>query len=219
MAELEKLGTAQNVKVYRRHGAGENLFGVSFANLYKLQKKIGVNHSLAKELWESGNTDARILAALVADPAQMTAVLADMWMQDVRYHCLADYVARLVYKSPVAAQKLREWMNSPKEYYRQVGYDLFAHAVMDKNNLSDAECRKQLAIIEREIHRSANRARHAMNNALISIGIYRPPLRKEAIAAAKRIGKVEVDHGETSCKTPDAVAYIQKAIARRRGSC
>lgn len=40
MRELKALGTAQNVKVYQRHGAGDNLFGVSFANLYKLQKKI-----------------------------------------------------------------------------------------------------------------------------------------------------------------------------------
>jgi len=35
------------------------------------------------------------------------------------------------------------------------------------------------------------------------------------LAAAKRIGKVEVDHGETSCKTPDASTYIRKAVARR----
>jgi len=42
-------------------------------------------------------------------------------------------------------------------------------------------------------------------------------LKKEAIAAAGRIGKVEVDHGKTSCKTPDAAAYIKKASARSRG--
>jgi hypothetical protein len=52
-----------------------------------------------------------------------------------------------------------------------------------------------------------------MNNALISIGIRNPKLRKQAIAAAKRIGKVDVDHGETSCKTPDAAPYIAKAAA------
>lgn len=28
--------------------------------------------------------------------------------------------------------------------------------------------------------------------------------------------KVVVDHGETGCKTPDAGAYIQKALARRQ---
>jgi len=36
------------------------------------------------------------------------------------------------------------------------------------------------------------------------------------LAAAKRIGKVEVDHGETGCKTPDAAAYIRKVLDHRR---
>ena len=40
MAELENLGTAQNRKVYQRHGASEPLFGVSFANLDAMAKKI-----------------------------------------------------------------------------------------------------------------------------------------------------------------------------------
>ena len=72
-----------------------------------------------------------------------------------------------------------------------------------------------LATIEKEIHRSPNWARYAMNGALISIGVYKPTLRKKAIEAAKRIGKVEVDHGETYCKTPDAVPYIEKASKRK----
>jgi hypothetical protein len=55
-----------------------------------------------------------------------------------------------------------------------------------------------------------------MNGALISIGVYKPALRKKAIEAARRIGKVEVDHGETNCKTPDAVPYIEKAARRKR---
>jgi hypothetical protein len=78
---------------------------------------------------------------------------------------------------------------------------------------SDAECRKILETIESEIHQSPNRARYAMNTALISIGAYRPSLMNEAIAAAKRIGKVEVDHGDTSCRTPDAIEYIKKTVA------
>ena len=43
-----------------------------------------------------------------------------------------------------------------------------------------------------------------------------PGLEKKATAAARRIGKVEVDHGETGCNTPDAIAYIRKAKARRK---
>ena len=54
-----------------------------------------------------------------------------------------------------------------------------------------------------------------MNNALIAIGGRNAKLKKLALAAAKKIGKVEVDHGDTSCKTPDAAAYINKMWARK----
>ena len=52
-----------------------------------------------------------------------------------------------------------------------------------------------------------------MNLAVIAIGCRSPGLRKAALAAAKRIGKVEVDHGDTACKTPDAAEYIQRSWA------
>ena len=50
-----------------------------------------------------------------------------------------------------------------------------------------------------------------MNQAVIAIGCRSAALRKSATAAAKRIGKVEIDHGNTACKTPDAAEYIDKA--------
>ena len=53
-----------------------------------------------------------------------------------------------------------------------------------------------------------------MNNALIALGSI-PELREEALEAAAAVGRVEVDHGETGCKTPDAAAYIKKMAARK----
>jgi 3-methyladenine DNA glycosylase AlkD len=49
--ELESLGTAQNRKVYARHGVGENQYGISFGNLRNLQKRIKRDHGLAQKLW------------------------------------------------------------------------------------------------------------------------------------------------------------------------
>jgi hypothetical protein len=37
------------------------------------------------------------------------------------------------------------------------------------------------------------------------------------MAVAKAIGKVDVDHGETGCVTPDAVGYIAKLVAHKAG--
>ena len=55
-----------------------------------------------------------------------------------------------------------------------------------------------------------------MNSALIAIGIRNSALESKALSAAKKIGKVDVDHGETSCKTPDAAKYIRKTVERKK---
>ena len=65
------------------------------------------------------------------------------------------------------------------------------------------------------IHSPPNRVRYAMNTALIMIGCRNAFLRAAAIAAARRIGPVEVDHGATGCKTPAAEAYIAQVVAHR----
>ena len=39
LQELEKLGTAQNRKIYKRHGASDNLYGVSFIHKARDRKE------------------------------------------------------------------------------------------------------------------------------------------------------------------------------------
>ena len=213
MAYLEKVGTAQNRKVYARHGAKEPMFGVSFAELTKLKKNLKINHALALELWETRNSDARTLALMIADPVACSSKLLESWVKDVEYYLLSDYLASLTAKSPLAADKMKVWMKSKKEYVRATGYMLLANYMKNGNKLSFAERKNILHTIEKEIHASPNRARHAMNTVLIATGSYCPDLTEMAFTVAEKIGKVEVDHGETSCKTPDAKAYIEKTLA------
>jgi hypothetical protein len=61
-----------------------------------------------------------------------------------------------------------------------------------------------------EIHGERNAVKEAMNMFVIAVGCYVAPLKAEALEAAKKIGKVDVDVGETSCKVHDASAYIRK---------
>ncbi len=51
-----------------------------------------------------------------------------------------------------------------------------------------------------------------MNNALIAIGGSIDELRPRALEVARAIGKVEVDHGTTGCKTPAAEPYIKRMV-------
>ena len=71
MSELKSLGSEQTCKTYKRHGVKGDMFGVSYANLGKIKKKIKVDHKLAEQLWATGNHDARIVATMIADPKQV----------------------------------------------------------------------------------------------------------------------------------------------------
>ncbi|MEX2264313.1 MAG: DNA alkylation repair protein [Bryobacteraceae bacterium] len=219
VAALQSLGTEQNRKVYARHGSGPNVFGVSFANLEKLRKQIKRDHALAAELWSTGNFDACNLATMIADPGRMTAKDLDHWAKRIGNSCLAGLFARnIASKTAFAKEKAERWSESKDELTGEAGYGVLGCLAMNDRETADAYFEEWLGRIEAGIHQAPNRVRYAMNNAVIAIGIRNPRLRKLALAAAGRIGKVHVDHGETDCKTPDAAAYIKKAAGRARGA-
>jgi 3-methyladenine DNA glycosylase AlkD len=216
MRELESMGTAQNRKIYGRHGVAGRMFGVSYANLGKLRKKIKIDHELAVALWASGNHDARVLATMVADPGKLTGRDLDAWVKELDNYVLTDAFSGLAGRSAAARKKLDRWIKSRSEWARSAGWNLVSGMALHAEEADDSVLEAYLEIVESGIHSAPNRVRHSMNMALISIGMRNAALEKKAVAAAGRIGKVEVEHGETSCKTPDAAAYIRKARARKR---
>lgn len=215
---LESLGTEQTRKTYKRHGSGDKVFGVKFGDLKPLAKKIGPNHQLALELWDTENTDARSLALLIAEPEKLTESQADKWTKHSKYYMVSSMIAGVIARSPLGIKKYNEYTKNDGEYVKQTGYNIISELVKsdfenNTNSISNNEAKKILKTIESEIHSSPNRARHAMNNTLICIASYKPQLTDLAIETATSIGKVEVDHGDTSCKTPAAIPYIKKTIA------
>lgn len=213
MTALEREGTAQNRKTYARHGVTGPCFGVSYAALGKLKKAIKVDHDLAVLLWESGNHDARVLACMIDDPAAVTAAQLKAWAADLSNYVLTDALSGLAAKSPHARACMTSWIKAKDEWRASAGWNVLAHLALADNGLPDSDFESMLARIESRILQAKNRTRHAMNNALIAIGSRNEHLAELATAAADRIGKVEVNHGETGCKTPDAASYIAKTRA------
>lgn len=217
MDTLAANGSAQYVKTYKRHGGVEPMFGVSTAILKDLAKKIKRDQALAAALWDSGNYDAMNLAAMVADPAAFTDAEADRWLTRVRCYPAAGSLSTVVGQSPVGLSRTKAWIADPAEYTRTTGYDTLCAMLRLGVALDGAWLSEVVRTIEAEVGSSANRARHAMNMALIAIGGYRPELRDPVLAAAARIGPIEVDHGDTACETPAIAPYIAKMAARQKG--
>ncbi|MDK2980931.1 MAG: hypothetical protein PWQ55_1278 [Chloroflexota bacterium] len=215
LLELEMLGTEQNRKVYIRHGVTRYQFGVSFANLKKMAKRIGRNTPMAEMLWCSGVHDARILATMVADAQTVKECLLDRWLADLDNYIVTDAFSALVGRTRFAREKADQWSASTEEWAGAAGWNLVAQLALHDPALEDDYFLDKLEEIEESIHERPNRTRYSMNNALIAIGLRNAALQEAALAASERIGKVQVDHGETACQTPDAHDYILKTLKHR----
>jgi 3-methyladenine DNA glycosylase AlkD len=212
IAEMERLGTEQARKTYKRHGVGDNVLGVSYADLGKFEKKLKINHAIALDLWASGIHDAQVLACKIADPKQADPATLDQWAHSLSNYVITDAFGSYAGKTPYAQQMAEAWIEADHEWVSSAGWNIFGMLATHDTTLPDSYFERLLTVIESDLDNSKNRTRYAMNNALIAIGGRNRTLQAKAIAAAKRIGKVQVDHGLTNCKTPDAVSYIQKVV-------
>jgi 3-methyladenine DNA glycosylase AlkD len=213
MAALEAAGSEQTRRTYTRHGAVEPMFGVSFATLKTLVKRIRVDHELALALWETGNHDARTLAVKVADPARTSPAELDRFALAPAGRMCLSYVAYLAAEGPHARDRADAWLASPGEAEQRAGWWLVCAMAMIDEATPDSWFADRLREVEASVHSAPNSVREAMNQALIAVGCRSAALRKAATAAAKRVGKVHVDHGDTACKTPDAGQAIEKTWA------
>jgi 3-methyladenine DNA glycosylase AlkD len=171
MKQLKACGTEQNCKTWGRHGVRGEMFGVSFANLYKFQKQIKVNHPLAEQLWATGNHDAQVLATLVADPNAMTDKSFEEWSKALKNNALAGMYSKLLIRSPLARIKAEKWHKSKDELIASLGWMLISQLALEDNELPDEYFDPYLKLIESGIHKQKNWVRYEMNGALITIGL------------------------------------------------
>lgn len=216
MKKLEAMGSEQTKKTFLRHGAQEPLFGVKVGDLKKLVRDVKKDQALARALYETGNSDAMYLAGLTVTPKTMDRETLQAWAKRANWYLLAEYtVAGVAAESPYALELAREWMQSSDEMIAACGWSTYANyiSITQDEDLDLEEIRRLLQQIAATIHSEKNRVRYTMNMFVIVVGSYVRPLHEEAVQVAEAIGKVQVHMGQTACKVPDAVPYIEKTVA------
>jgi len=119
-------------------------------------------------------------------------------------------VAHLAAEGPHARKRCDAWLAARDEAKCCTGWTLVGALAMRDEDIPEAWFTERLADIEASIHAAPNARREAMLHALLAIGCRSAALRKSVTAASKRIGRVEIDHGDTSCKTPELVPTLEK---------
>lgn len=215
LRELERLGAAQTKKTYMRHGCPEPVFGVKVADMKSILKKIKGDTALAKELYRTKNGDAMYLAGLAADGSQMSRADLDEWANGAFWRMISGHtVPGVAVEHRDGWKAAMDWIDSPQEHVSTAGWSTLAGcvAVKNDNDLDLKAIEKLMERVEKTIAKAPNNTRYTMNSFLIAVGGHVKPLTAKAIAAAKRIGPVRVDMGDTACEVPSASIHIQKMI-------
>jgi 3-methyladenine DNA glycosylase AlkD len=191
LREMKSHANSANVEGMARFGINpEGTLGLSMPFLRRTAKRIGTDHALAGRLWASGIHEARILAALVDDPAQVNPAQMERWVRDFDSWDVCDQVcANLFDRTKYARRKAVAWARKNPEYERRAGFALMAALAWHDKAAQDDVFLEFLAVIEHYAFDQRNFVKKAVNWALRNIGKRNRRLNKAAVACARRIAK------------------------------
>jgi 3-methyladenine DNA glycosylase AlkD len=215
--EIRPLGAESYRNVLRKHGIQEPMFGVKIEYLKKIVKRVKKDYRLALDLYDTGIYDAMYLAGLIADDARMTKKDLRHWVEKANCFSLCgSTVAWVAAEGEHGRELALEWIESKKEGVASCGWATLGGlvALKDDAELDLAELKKLMQRVQKTIHQQPNRVGYTMVSFLIAVGCYVAPLTDLALKTAAQIGPVGVDMGDTACKVPNAVEYIQKVQKR-----
>ncbi|HSL67129.1 MAG TPA: DNA alkylation repair protein [Actinomycetota bacterium] len=191
------------------------LGGISLPTLRAMARRIGRDHHLAAQLWDSGIHEARILAPLVDDPGLVTQDQMEAWAAGFDSWDVVDGACCSLFdRTPFAYQMAVEWSGREEEFVKRAAFSLMAGlAVHDKSAPNEA-FQPFFTVIEREAGDRRNYVRKAVNWALRQIGKRNLTLNRRALAVAMRIHRT----GPRSARwvASDALRELESEAVRER---
>lgn len=166
----------------------DRAFGVRMPRIQAYAKQIGRQHELAAELWKSGWYEARLLAAYVDDPSQVTPAQMDAWCKDFDNWAVCDTLCFALFdRTPHAWKKVTAWARRKDEYVKRAGFALLWGLTVHDKSAPNARYVEGLALIEKHATDERYYVKKAINMALRAVGKRNAVLHAEASSVAKRL--------------------------------
>jgi len=190
---LEALRRGSSAKVLADMGPRYGIrtaraFGVPMVLMKQVAKQIGVDHQLAIALWETDWYEARVVAALVDDPAAVTADQMDSWCASFDNWAICDTVCfNLFDRAAPAWDKVDQWAKSPAEYVKRTAFALLWSLALHDLDAPDLRFVHGLSLIEREAHDDRNFVTKSLSMAMRAIAHHNPALAASTTEVAERL--------------------------------
>ncbi|WP_206788118.1 DNA alkylation repair protein [Amycolatopsis sp. MtRt-6] len=213
MAELAALEDPRIRAVNEKHGDDH---GVNLGKLRALAKRVKTQQELARELWATGDTAARLLATLICRPKVFERDELDAMLREARTPKVHDWLVNYVVKKSPHAEALRlAWSADPDPVVASAGWTLTAERVAKRPGGLDLD--GLLDVIEAELKGAPDRLQWAMNSCLAQIGIEHAGHRARAVAIGERLEVLKDYPTPPGCTSPFAPAWIAEMVRRQAG--
>ena len=146
------------------------------------------DQKLAEELWQSGVHEARILAAILADPNRISRETLKQWVHDLNSWDICDACACHLFskvKKPLALAE--RWMKNEEEFVRRAGFATLCALAAPRAKTADEDLIMFLPLIKIHACDPHPMVHKAVNWALRTIGKKNPRLTPYALACANDI--------------------------------
>lgn len=213
MAELAALEDPRTHAVNEKHGDDH---GVNLGKLRALAKQLKTRQDLARELWETDDTAARLLAILICRPKAFERDELDVMLREARTPKVHDWLVNyVVKKNPHAEELRRAWSADPDPVVASAGWALTTDRVAKQPEGLDLA--GLLDVIEAEMKDAPDRLQWAMNHCLAEIGIEHAEHRARAIDIGERLKVLEDYPTPPNCTSPFAPIWITEMVRRQHG--
>lgn len=215
LKRLKELGDVSVSTRNLKYGSGDDQFGVKMGDLRTIAKKIKSDHELAKELWKTGNLEARLLATLIVVPKKLSAIELEEMVSAARFYQLADWLNSYVVKEYPDKEVLRQkWMSEKDVMTGRAAWSLTAGRVVRSPDGLDLPA--LLDRIESEMTDAAPEVQWTMNTTLAQIGICFPEHRNRALAIGEKLGIYRDYPVSKGCTSPFAPIWINEMVSRQK---
>ncbi|MEE6258028.1 DNA alkylation repair protein [Plantactinospora sonchi] len=211
MAELAELEDPRTREVNARHGDDH---GVNLGKLRALAKRLRTQQDLARQLWQTGDTAARLLALLVCRPKAFGRAELDTMLREARTPKVHDWLVNYVVKKSPHAEELRlAWSADPDPVVASAGWALTTERVAKRPEGLDLA--RLLDVVEAELRGAPDRLQWAMNHCLAQIGITHAEHRARAIDIGERLEVLKDYPTSPGCTSPYAPTWIAEMVRRQ----
>jgi 3-methyladenine DNA glycosylase AlkD len=213
MAELADLDDPRAREINEKHGDDH---GVNLGKLRAVAKRLKIQQELARELWDTGDTAAKLLALLICRPKAFGRDELDAMLREARAPKVQDWLVNYVVKKNPYSEELRlAWFADPDPMVASAGWALTSERVAKQPEGLDLAA--LLDVIEAEMKGAPERLQWAMNTCLAQIGIAHPAHRARAIAIGERLRVLEDYPTSPGCTSPFAPTWIAEMVRRQGG--